>query len=250
MKAHHLQHSALQHSAVAQDGRPPFRHGVERGPQAVRTANVVPLRPEDEGHRQRFGQHVHLYREGDDAARIYELVDGAVMLYKLLPDGRRQVVELIGPGDVLGISAVSVHECSAETLVAGHAIVHDRAVVERSPDLFRRLSARLQVQFCAMHEHAMLLGRKTALERVASFVMKCVPGRGGYGCPGPRGGDDTLNVRLGMTRQEIADYLGLTIETVSRAFSELRRRGVVAIDKQEQVLVNDICRMCKLTGAH
>ena len=90
-------------------------------------------------------------------------------------------------------------------------------VVERSPELFRRLSARLQAQFCAMHEHAVLLGRKSALERVASFIMQCVPGRGGYGCPGPSG-DNSINVRLGMTRQEIADYLGLTIETVSRAF--------------------------------
>jgi CRP-like cAMP-binding protein len=112
------------------------------------------------------------------------------------------------------------------------------------------LSARLQAQFCAMREHAVVLGRKSALERVASFIMKCVPGRGGYGCPGPAGGDNSINVRLGMTRQEIADYLGLTIETVSRVFSELQRRGIATIDPQEQVLVNDICRMCKLTGAH
>jgi CRP/FNR family transcriptional regulator len=240
----------VQHPAVQQNSAHPSLHRNERAPRVIRSATVVPLRPEEGGHRQRFGQHVHLFREGDDAVRIYELIDGAVMLYKLLPDGRRQVVELIGPGDVFGISAIPVHECSAETLVAGQAVVYDRAVVDRSPDLFRRLSAHLQAQFCAMHEHAVLLGRKSALERVASFVMRCVPGRGGYGCPGPRGGDNSINVRLGMTRQEIADYLGLTIETVSRAFSELRRRGVVTIDKQEQVRVNDICRMCKLTGAH
>jgi CRP-like cAMP-binding protein len=182
--------------------------------------------------------------------RIYELIDGEVMLYKLLSDGRRQVVELIGPGNVFGFSAIPIHECSAETLTAGHAVVYDRAVVERSPDLFRLLSARLQAQFCALQEHTVLLGRKTALERVASFVMRCVPGRGGYGCPGPRSGGNSINVKLGMTRQEIADYLGLTIETVSRAFSELRRRGIVTIDRQEQVFVNDICRICKLTGAH
>jgi CRP/FNR family transcriptional regulator len=53
-----------------------------------------------------------------------------------------------------------------------------------------------------------------------------------------------------MTRQEIADYLGLTIETVSRAFSELRRRGVLATDKPEEVRINDVCRVCRLTGAH
>jgi len=241
MKSQTVQRAAVQ--------RIPSLHRHEPAPQVVRGATVVPLRLEEEGHQQRFGQHVHLFREGDDATRIYELVDGAVMLYKLLPDGRRQVVELIGPGNVFGISAIPVYECSAETLASGQAIVHDRAVIERSPELFRRLSTHLQAQFCAMHEHAVLLGRKSALERVASFIMQCVPGRGGYGCPGPSG-DNSINVRLGMTRQEIADYLGLTIETVSRAFSKLRRRGIVTIDRQEQVLVKDICRVCKLTGTH
>jgi CRP/FNR family transcriptional regulator len=223
----------------------------EPAPRAVPGPAIVPMRPEDAGQRRRFGPHIHLFRQGDDATRIYELIDGEVMLYKLLPDGRRQVVELIGPGDVFGVSAIPVYECSAETLMPGAAIIHDRAAVDQSPDLFRFLSARLQAQFCAMHEHAMLLGRKSALERVASFVMKSVPGRGGYGCCPPQ--DDcsnSINVRIGMTRQEIADYLGLTIETVSRAFSELRRRGIVSIDRQDRVLVNDICGICKLTGAH
>jgi CRP/FNR family transcriptional regulator len=237
----------VEHTAIGQ-AHLPF-HSHEPPSRLIRGATVVPLRSEEEGHQQRFGQHVHLFREGDDATRIYELVDGAVMLYKLLPDGRRQVVELIGRSDIFGISAIPFYECSAETLAPSQAIVYDRAVVERSPELLRRLSARLQTQFCAMHEHAVLLGRKTALERVTSFIMRCIPGRGGYGCPGPRG-DNSINVRLGMTRQEIADYLGLTIETVSRVFSELRRRGIVMIDKQEQILVKDICRVCKLTGTH
>jgi CRP/FNR family transcriptional regulator len=228
----------------------PSVHRHEPPPRTV--AGVpVPLRPEDDGHRRRFGAHVHLFRQGDDATCIYELIDGEVMLYKLLPDGRRQVVELIGPGDVFGVSAIPVYECSAETLIAGAVIIHDRAVFEHSPELFRFLSARLRAQFCAMQEHAVLLGRKSALERVASFVMKAVPGRGGYGCcPGPHDDGNSINVRIGMTRQEIADYLGLTIETVSRAFSELRRRGMVTIDRQDQVMVNDICGICKLTGAH
>ena len=233
----------------AQTAAASFRH--EPPSRASPGAAVVPLRPEDDRHRRCFGAHMHLFRQGDDATRIYELINGEVMLYKLLPDGRRQVVELIGPGDVFGISAIPVYECSAETLTAGSATVHDRAFVEHSPELFRFLSRRLQAQFCAMHEHAVLLGRKSALERVASFVMKCVPGRGGYDCcPGPHDGGNSIRVRIGMSRQEIADYLGLTIETVSRAFSELRRRGVVAVDRQDQVMVNDICGICKLTGAH
>jgi CRP-like cAMP-binding protein len=202
------------------------------------------------GQRQRVGQHGHIFREGDRADRIYQVVDGAVMLYKLLPDGRRQVVELLSAGDVFGLTALPIFDCSAETLVASNVIAYDRASVEHSPELLRRLSAHVHAQLCALHEHAVLLGRKSALERVATFVMHCVPGRGGFDCTGPRPGGDSAIVRLGMTRQEIADYLGLTLETVSRAFSELRRRGIIAIDKQEEVRVHDVCRMCQLTGAH
>lgn len=214
------------------------------------TQQPSPREEEPVGQRHRVGQHGHIFREGDCADRIYQVVDGAVMLYKLLPDGRRQVVELLSAGDVFGLTPLPIFDCSAETLVASNVIAYDRASVENSPDLLRRLSAHVHAQLCALHEHAVLLGRKSALERVATFVMHCVPGRGGFECAGPRAGGDSAIVRLGMTRQEIADYLGLTLETVSRAFSELRRRGIIAIDKQEEVRVHDVCRMCQLTGAH
>jgi CRP-like cAMP-binding protein len=205
---------------------------------------------EPDGQRHRVSQHGHVFRQGDRADHIYQVVDGAVMLYKLLPDGRRQVVELLSAGDVFGLTPLPVYDCSAETLVSANIIAYERASVEQSPQLLRRLSGHVHAQLCALHEHAVLLGRKSALERVATFVMHCVPGRGGFNCLGPRFGDDSTVVRLGMTRQEIADYLGLTLETVSRAFSELRRRGVIAIDKQEEVRIRDVCRICRLTGAH
>ncbi len=202
------------------------------------------------GQRQRVSQHGHIFRQGDRADRVYQVVDGAIMLYKLLPDGRRQVVELLSAGDVFGLTPLPVYDCSAETLVASNVIAYERTVIENSPVLLRRLSGHVHAQLCALHEHAVLLGRKSALERVATFVMHCVPNRGGFDCVGPRGATDSAIVRLGMTRQEIADYLGLTLETVSRAFSELRRRGIIAIEKQEEVRVHDICRICQLTGAH
>jgi CRP/FNR family transcriptional regulator len=221
-----------------------------RSAQATRPASSE-LRQQAEGQRRRLAQHVHLFRQGDPGSSVYELVDGAVMLYKLLPDGRRSIVEvLIGTGDVFGISSLPINDCSAQTIVASEIIAYDRATLETSPELARRVTTQLQTQFCAMHEHAVLLGRKTALERVTSFIMHCIPQRGGFNCPGPRGEDDSAHVRLGMTREEIADYLGLTLETVSRVFSKLRRRGVVTIDQHGQVCVNDVCRMCALTGAH
>jgi CRP-like cAMP-binding protein len=245
-------------SEAACEVRNPIAHPSRRAlrqrptPPAVATQPASPELPQEAGgQRRRVPQHVHLFREGDPAKSVYQLVDGAVMLYKLLPDGRRSIVEvLIGAGDVFGISALPINDCSAETLVASEVAVYDRATLETSPELARGIASRLRAQFCAMHEHAVLLGRKTALERVASFIMHCVPQRGGFNCPGPRGDDDSAHIRLGMTREEIADYLGLTLETVSRVLSKLRRRGIVTIDQHGRMCVNDVCRMCALTGAH
>ncbi|MCC2111667.1 MAG: helix-turn-helix domain-containing protein, partial [Hyphomicrobiales bacterium] len=173
-------------------------------------------------------EHEVVYFEGDPADRIYEVIDGAVMLYKLLPDGRRQVVEILGAGDLFGLQATAQCDCSAETLVATRLRVIDRHDAEEAAELQGHISRCLISQIQTMHEHAVLLGRKSAFERVASFLMRFVPRRGIVGCIGPQGGKDEKVIVLAMTRQEIADYLGLTIETVSRIFSDLRRRKLIA----------------------
>lgn len=224
-----------------------FEHDI----RSVPPVRSLPGKASEHGTRLRHAQHIHVFREGDPADRVFQIIDGAVMLYKLLPDGRRQVVELLGPGDVFGFSATPVYNCSAETLVAGSLTVHERAAVESSPQLLSEISQCMRTQICALHEHTVLLGRKSAIERVATFLMRWIPDRGGYGCKGAGGpGKDRAVVRLRMTRQEIADYLGLTIETVSRAFSELRRRGIVTIEKLDEVQINNVCDMCRMTGTH
>ncbi len=200
------------------------------------------------GRQVQFAARVHVFMEGDRTDLVYQVVDGTIMLYKLMRDGRRQIVELLGAGDVFGLSPHGVNDCSAETLTAGRCLAYDRADLERSPDLLRKLSARIQAQLSALHSHAVLLGRKSAMERTASFLLRCVPGRGGYACSGRRPGPDDAVVRLGMTRQEIADFLGLTIETVSRCLSKLKRRGAISIDKLDEIIIHDVCRMCRLTG--
>lgn len=203
------------------------------------------------GKSARFDTHAVIYYEGDPAKRLYELVRGSVMLYKLLPDGRRQVVEVLRPGDIFGLAVGDEYDCTAETLTDAEVHEIDLRQVERSGDLQRTLTRCLTNQMRVLHEHAVLLGRKSAVERVASFLMHLVPARGGVGCAGPKeDGEDSFDLQLHMTRQEIADYLGLTIETVSRVVSDLKRRGVIRVDKADKIHLNKVCTLCHMTGMH
>jgi CRP-like cAMP-binding protein len=188
--------------------------------------------------------------EGDAATSVYEVLEGGVILFKLLPDGRRQIIEVLGVGDVFGLSATDVSDVAAEALTEVRVAVYDKRTIDAEASLRDRLFARLRQQMCALHDHALLLGRKSAQERVATFIMRLVPNRGGFACVGPVKGEGPTRVDLAMTRQEIADYLGLTIETVSRAFSSLRREGVIAYEKQDSVQIANVCRLCHLTGSH
>lgn len=196
----------------------------------------------------RMSEHEIVYDEGDVADRLYEISDGAVMLYKLLPDGRRQVVEILGPGDLFGLSAGDAHDCVAETLVASGFRVIDRRDAETSVAGQHHIARCLRDQIATLHEHAVLLGRKSACERVATFIVRMVPGRGLGRCIDRTNAPAT--VRLAMTRQEIADYLGLTIETVSRVISDMRRRGLLVAERQDRLRIPDLCALCRMTGAH
>lgn len=201
--------------------------------------------------RQTYASHDVIYFEGDDAKHLYEIVSGAAMLYKLLPDGRRQVVEVLGPGDLFGFDMDTYHDCSAETLVGTTVLIFNRRDVEASSAAQSHLTRCAMQQVYAMHDHAVLLGRKSAYERVASFLMRFVPERGSPTCKGPQNEEhDEGTVCLNMTRQEMADYLGLTIETVSRVISDMKRKGVIRLEKHDKVIINRICSLCQLTGAH
>jgi len=199
---------------------------------------------------QRLGEHDAVFYEGDPADRVYELLEGAVMLFKLLPDGRRQVVELVAPTALFGVVGGKIYDCNAETLTPCVVRVLDRRELDASAEFQSHVARCLREQIERLHDHAVLLGRKSAFERVASFLMRFVPKRGIAGCLGPQGDKDEQTIELTMTRQEIADYLGLTIETVSRVISDLKRRGLVAIEKQDRIRITDICGICHLTGTH
>lgn len=229
-----------------------FNAGGGRGTPANPDFSRVGIHKDYNLRPTRHPQHSVLFYEGDKAERLYELDEGVVMLFKLLPDGRRQVVEILNAGSVFGLSAGDVYDCSAESLTPVKVSALDRNSLETSPSLQQHVTRCLLTQMETLHDHAVLLGRKSAMERVSTFLMRMVPNRGGFGCSGPEeeGKEDSRAITLHMTRQEIADYLGLTIETVSRVISEMKRRGLICIERQDQIRIVNICRMCQMTGIH
>ena len=142
--------------------------GPAPGPHALMFSPRAPLRSSashdpggaTEGREVQFPARAMIFQEGDLASCLFQVDHGTVMLYQLLPDGRRQVVEFLQAGDVFGFSAAAVRDCSAEALVATSCTAFDRSAVAHSPVLTQRLSASVFSQLSRLHEHVMLLGRK------------------------------------------------------------------------------------------
>ncbi|WP_300974988.1 cyclic nucleotide-binding domain-containing protein [Sphingomonas sp. LHG3406-1] len=185
------------------------------------------------GATQRLEAGQPLFHEGDPATQVYNVTEGALKLTKLLPDGRRQVMAFILPGDFVGISLGGEHAFTAEALKRtrmcrfSRSRFHDFA--DEHPELEREIYRLAAHELAAAQAQMLLLGRKSALERVASFLLD-LGKRQQKGCSGlPR------SVSLPMSRIEIADYLGLTKETVSRVFAELKSRRLIRL-----ITLNDI----------
>lgn len=166
-----------------------------------------------------------IFHEGDDADSVFEIVKGMVKLYKLLPDGRRQITGFASAGDLMGLAhdAIFVHTAEAVTEMVVFRIpkVRFERFVDEVPGLARSLLSAAQDELHMAHDQLLLLGRKTATERIASFLLNMVE-RYGEDSDGSK-----MVLPVPMRRCDIADYLGLTIETVSRGLSKLKKDGVV-----------------------
>jgi CRP/FNR family nitrogen fixation transcriptional regulator len=171
-----------------------------------------------------FNRNCTIFNEGDDATHAYKVVSGGVRLCKVLPDGRRQIAEFALPGDYFGIDWLERHALTAEALVDTTTICYGRNRLERLGEEDREVRAELfstlRHDLWAAQNHLVILGRQSARERVASFLLQLHERR-------KSGGRNRLD--LPMTRQDIADYLGLTIETVCRVLTALKREGIIAI---------------------
>lgn len=194
---------------------------VQTTQSAASSFSSAPAPATPAGTVLRLNKHKAVFRAGDDADRFFEVETGSVMVYRILDDGRRQLVEVVFPGGICGLSAADTYESDCETLMPATLRSYRVGDLARSDALRMRVIERLQRQVSAMHDHAVSLGRKTAEERVCSLILRL------YGAA-----DGTQKaqraVTLPLTRTEIADYLGLTLETVCRTITSLMRRKLLA----------------------
>lgn len=186
----------------------------------------------------RFARNQTIFNEGDPVRYSYKLLEGGVRLCKVRPDGRRQIAEFLLPGDVFGFEMDQEHAMTAEALGEVVVLRVPRGQLERLSDELPSLRKKLMSMLCrelvAAQEHLVMLGRQTAKERVASFLILLAS---------RRGAEDGDALGLPMGRQDIADYLGLTIETVCRALTDLKREGLIAIPNRHHVVLNDLAAL-------
>jgi CRP/FNR family transcriptional regulator len=180
----------------------------------------------DISRRMRINAKTTLFEEYARANAVWSLVSGAVLLSKLLPDGRRQVLGIAVPGDFLGLSMETAYSFTATALTPVTICRFERFrfydLLNRAPHLMRRVFITFSKELALAQDHMLLLGRRSAEEKVAAFLL------------GLRARWSPLHglsarVDLPMTRQDIGDYLGLTLETVSRTMTKLAQRKIIAI---------------------
>ena len=178
-----------------------------------------------------FTRNGEIYGEGERAEYLYKVLSGSVRTYKLLTDGRRQIGGFYLPGDIFGLEVGDDHTFSAEAIVDSKILVIKRSAVmalaARDAEIASELWSMTARELQRMQDHIVLLV-KTARERVAGFLLEMASLQ-------PLANE----INLPMCRQDIADYLGLTIETVSRTLSQLENSETIALPKSRQILLRN-----------
>lgn len=198
--------------------------------------NIPPLRPYADvstpsvGSVRSFAKDEEIFGEGDRAAFVYKVLSGVVRTSKLLSDGRRQIDAFHLTGDIFGIEAGEEHRFCAEAVGDCMVILYRRTHLASSAgkdaQLVQDMTTGMMRSLVRAQNHMLLLGRKSAVEKIATFLLDMAE---------RTTDDDALD--LPMSRTDIADHLGLTIETVSRSFTHLERQGIIELPSARHVVL-------------
>ena len=191
--------------------------------------------------RYRFGNHINLrtdaaiFKFGDAARRFYRVISGVVRCYVELPDGRRQVTDFLFDGDLFGFQRGATYTVTAEAVTNVTLAVYSfnprgGVPVGLSPEAAQMFLTAVTARLGEAREKMVLLGRKTAEERLATFILQLAE---------HTGSEDGAWIKVPMTRGDIADHLGMTLETVCRMFRALREKQIIALPSANEVRVLD-----------
>ena len=211
---------------------------AEAAPAASRsmTSALDPM-----GATMNFARNEEIYGEAEPADFIYKVVSGAVRMYKVLNDGRRQIGAFYLPGDTFGLEVGDLHDSSAEAIGEVTVLVFKRSAVNalaaRDSEVARQLWDTTSRELRRAQDHMLLL-IKNARERVASFLLDMA-----NRCPGGS------EFELPMSRQDMADFLGLTIETVSRTITQLDQSQVIALPTSRRIALRNRAMLARLTAS-
>jgi CRP/FNR family transcriptional regulator, nitrogen fixation regulation protein len=184
------------------------------------------------GFTMTFSRNEEIFGEQEPADFVYRMVEGVARSMRVLSDGRRQIDAFHLPGDVFGLEIGAVHRFTAEAVSACKVALARRPALDRAvaqdAAAARMLWALTSHDLCEAQAHLLLLTRRSASERVCAFLLDMLDRTGGG-----------HTVELPMSRLDIADYLGLTIETVSRTMTQLERDSLIALPSCRRVVVRD-----------
>ncbi|PTM43004.1 CRP/FNR family transcriptional regulator [Bosea sp. 124] len=191
-----------------------------------------------------FDTGTAVFWEGDDARHVFEVVEGVLRVFRIMSDGRRVITGFIYPGDLLGVSLKDHYLYTAEAVTRTKLRRYEHGrfqnEINRSPELRPQLFACLCDEMAAAQDQMVLLARKSAEERVASFLL-VIARRLGAAQTQPV-------IEIPMTRLDMADYLGLTIETVSRTMTRLSTCGVIAPSSRHAIVIRKLGKLAMLAG--
>lgn len=182
-----------------------------------------------EGRVRILDRQQSLFWEGDEATQFFQVVDGMICLSTMLADGRRQVLRFCTKGDVFGLAPTGDYDCTAIALTASSVTAHRLSDLDR-PDgrpnpLASAVLRTIYRDLASAQDQVLMLGRKTAVEKVASFLISLARRAGVEKRPG------IVSVPLPMKLTDIGDHLGLAAETICRLMAQFRKRGLVAHGK-------------------
>ena len=186
-----------------------------------------------------------IFLEADPAESLFVISTGCVRLHKLMADGRRQITGFMFASDFLGLALHDTYATTSEAVTDVSVCRFMRrefeSLLEEFPQLEKRLLQHSANELSAMQDQMLLLGRKSAQGKFGTFLMVLAH------CAAKKG-NQHVELELPMTRHDVADYLGLTVGTVNRCFTQLHRQGVIELSDPQNVRLVDMDRLAELSG--